>query len=596
MKKTTISIIIGAMFVIAPLTANADTMNDLRAQVASLLQMVTQLQQQLTQAESTTSAVTPIVKNVGTQTTGAADNSLACLTLNRNLWQGIRGADVSQLQILLQKTGDYTYHSVTGYYGPATEQAVQRYQQRKGIISYGTPNTTGYGVVGPKTREYMQVCGVAGFGRGPSRETTEMNESQKSESPIISNLTPDQLQIISPASNTTINIGDKITIRYIVGSGIVSGDPAIIDRSIVKANTNTKTSGYVSVSNSFGSYSFDWLPNESGTYQALLSINHNNRTYQVRSGIITVVDPNSTTPPIYTPSITFSHISSGNVIGSFMNLPPNSQIRFVNSATTNQYDAQSTMVLGGGSGPLSIPIPNDLPNGTYYLRVTSYYSPSTTIVQSNTFRVGNDIQTKNVVINSFTASPATVKSGQAVLLRWTSNLTHADKSYYGGGCNIEALAGNRAVHVTSTHADASGSVTHTPTETTTYTLRCHSGGKDGSPNSSRQIVVQVIPDQTDPVVINYFTASKKSLASGESVTFSWNSNLTNDDITVQGGGCHISAITSYNQQIHITPVRDVASGSKEYTPALTATYTLRCQSGGKDGSPMDAKQVTVSVN
>jgi peptidoglycan hydrolase-like protein with peptidoglycan-binding domain len=62
------------------------------------------------------------------------------------------GADVSSLQEILFKDGDYPQDIISGYYGSLTEQAVEAFQAKYGIISYGTPDTTGYGVVGPKTR------------------------------------------------------------------------------------------------------------------------------------------------------------------------------------------------------------------------------------------------------------------------------------------------------------------------------------------------------------------------------------------------------------------------------------------------------------
>ena len=81
-----------------------------------------------------------------------------CPNLYRNLYLGTKGQDVRELQIYLKNQGFYNYPEITGYYGPATMYAVQRFQAAKGIVSYGTPESTGYGVVGPKTRMAMG-CG-----------------------------------------------------------------------------------------------------------------------------------------------------------------------------------------------------------------------------------------------------------------------------------------------------------------------------------------------------------------------------------------------------------------------------------------------------
>jgi peptidoglycan hydrolase-like protein with peptidoglycan-binding domain len=46
----------------------------------------------------------------------------------------------------------YPEAQITGYFGPATERAVQRFQSKHGIANSGTPETTGYGSVGGQTR------------------------------------------------------------------------------------------------------------------------------------------------------------------------------------------------------------------------------------------------------------------------------------------------------------------------------------------------------------------------------------------------------------------------------------------------------------
>ena len=69
------------------------------------------------------------------------------------LRRGSRGAEVSALQEFLKKDPViYPEELVTGFFGPATERAVQRFQKKHGLVSSGSPATTGYGAVGPKTR------------------------------------------------------------------------------------------------------------------------------------------------------------------------------------------------------------------------------------------------------------------------------------------------------------------------------------------------------------------------------------------------------------------------------------------------------------
>lgn len=83
-----------------------------------------------------------------------------CPIFLRNLWLGIRGDDVSELQEYLRDAGAYTYPEITGYFGPATQAAVERWQAQHGVVSSGSAATTGYGVVGPATRAAIKrICG-----------------------------------------------------------------------------------------------------------------------------------------------------------------------------------------------------------------------------------------------------------------------------------------------------------------------------------------------------------------------------------------------------------------------------------------------------
>jgi peptidoglycan hydrolase-like protein with peptidoglycan-binding domain len=85
-------------------------------------------------------------------TTTAPTSTLTPPNITQNLSFGITSEEVRQLQLFLKATGDYTHPTINGFYGTATEDAVKRYQARKGVVSSGTPQTTGYGSVGPSTR------------------------------------------------------------------------------------------------------------------------------------------------------------------------------------------------------------------------------------------------------------------------------------------------------------------------------------------------------------------------------------------------------------------------------------------------------------
>ena len=91
----------------------------------------------------------------------------SCLLITHNLFldttDGTTGGDVTKLQNFLIASG-YMQGSATGYFGPATQAGVQAYQAANGIVSSGTPDTTGYGYVGAKTRSVLSAHCTAASG------------------------------------------------------------------------------------------------------------------------------------------------------------------------------------------------------------------------------------------------------------------------------------------------------------------------------------------------------------------------------------------------------------------------------------------------
>ncbi len=95
----------------------------------------------------------------------------ACGQLMHNLNRGDQGDEVTHLQEHLRMTGDFDYATSTGYFGDKTQEALKRLQAREGIVNGGDPGTTGFGSVGPKTRQLlMDRC--KGDSNGGSTSTT----------------------------------------------------------------------------------------------------------------------------------------------------------------------------------------------------------------------------------------------------------------------------------------------------------------------------------------------------------------------------------------------------------------------------------------
>jgi len=209
------------------------------------------------------------------------------------------------------------------------------------------------------------------------------------------------------------------------------------------------------------------------------------------------------------------------------------------------------------------------------------------------------------VINSFSVSPTSVTQGQPVTFNWSTNWFNNSAvasalQQTGGGCFLSGSIVNGAYLLYPTSVAPGGSYAFTPTGSGTYTLECDSTGKgDGSPKAAQQVSVTVnsASTQTNPVVINSFSVSPTSVTTGQSVTFSWSSNLTSNDISQNGGGCYVLSPTNNSSELNAVgnSTNYGPSGSFTYTPTATATYTLECLSGGKDGSPTATAQATVNV-
>ncbi len=158
-------------------------------------------------------------------------------------------------------------------------------------------------------------------------------------------------------------------------------------------------------------------------------------------------------------------------------------------------------------------------------------------------------------ITSFTANPTTINSGTSSTLSWASS----------GATSIAITPGTFA------SSSASGSTSKSPTATTTYTLTA-----TNSAGSTASTLTLTVKTASKPV-INSFTASPTSVASGSSSTLSW--------------------ATTGATSIAITPgsfTSTSASGSTNVSPTATTTYTLTASNAS--GSAAATAKITVTTS
>ncbi|TSC62652.1 MAG: hypothetical protein Greene041614_314 [Parcubacteria group bacterium Greene0416_14] len=98
--------------------------------------------------------------------TGAlTGGTVVSAVFTKNLGPGVTSPDVKRLQQLLNfdpdtriaESGVGSSGHESGYYGALTVAAVQKFQTKYGLVSEGTPSTTGYGSLGPKTRAALEM-------------------------------------------------------------------------------------------------------------------------------------------------------------------------------------------------------------------------------------------------------------------------------------------------------------------------------------------------------------------------------------------------------------------------------------------------------
>lgn len=255
-----------------PVAASAQSA-DIQAQAQALLVQVQALQAQLAQAQAqagtsgsanTTQGVSGLAQQAGVQVI----DSSACPQIGRTLKVGSTGDDVSRLQQFLARDKSiYPEGTVSGYYGALTQVAVQRWQAKFNIVSSGTPDTTGYGVVGPRTAAAISLqCSLYGGGSGAGGSGTVGGYIQVS--PISGNA-PLQVNVQATVNTTNSCAGATYTLSW--------GDSsAPVPIPVAQGNCNQLSQTYTHT------YTYG------GTYQVVLSAGSHHST-----AVVTVFGPSA---------------------------------------------------------------------------------------------------------------------------------------------------------------------------------------------------------------------------------------------------------------------------------------------------------------
>ncbi|MBY0293978.1 peptidoglycan-binding protein [Patescibacteria group bacterium] len=104
---------------------------------------------------STPTSQVPVTLTPVSTTGGGTVSTSACIPFQNTMRLGGRGTEVAALQDVLISKGLLPAGSATGYFGPLTRAAVQQLQTNAGIVSSGDENSTGFGLVGARTRALL---------------------------------------------------------------------------------------------------------------------------------------------------------------------------------------------------------------------------------------------------------------------------------------------------------------------------------------------------------------------------------------------------------------------------------------------------------
>jgi peptidoglycan hydrolase-like protein with peptidoglycan-binding domain len=175
-------------------------------------------------------------------------------TLTGTMDVGARGSNVTNLQSYLASNPSlYPEGLVTGYYGSLTRAAVQRFQAFYGIVSSGSPSTTGYGRVGPMTLAKLNSLMMGGTTStdmsGPSFYNAIQSKTNTTATFNFNTNESATARVVYNTSPLMFNEGDMNSNGFgpIGGASVTSANGMSTSHSITVPNLQPNTTYYYTV-------------------------------------------------------------------------------------------------------------------------------------------------------------------------------------------------------------------------------------------------------------------------------------------------------------------------------------------------------------
>jgi peptidoglycan hydrolase-like protein with peptidoglycan-binding domain len=280
----------------------AHTLADLQLQLQILLSQV--------------NALTPTAAPISIPTTPSSiiptTTASSCPAFTQTLYRGKRdtdtGGEVTKLQqFLASDSSIYPEREVTGYFGALTERAVQRWQTAHSVVSSGTPDTTGYGVIGPKTRiAISQKCKPAEIIQNSTPPTIVPIVSPKES--VLATATPPMVARNIPPSISSVT-GPTSLLIDAAGIWTVIADDDQFDTLIYQVSWGDS----ISPKQKNGVFSHSYT--KVGTYTATFMVTdiEDRFVFETRTIVVTKPAPDNS-PPAITSTETSGTLSVGEAI------------------------------------------------------------------------------------------------------------------------------------------------------------------------------------------------------------------------------------------------------------------------------------------